>query len=149
MMYNKAELTAMQMIAGKLNWHKPAVETIETICQMVKNQQALELDTIGECDDFEETLLSIALWDKEKITSTMYVSDYCSLSEWHWNCMCEDLGVTNEDFCAMMHWYNIKDDILIPEYEMEEEYARLDALYNDMEIEELHYWQHARMMGWE
>ena len=149
MMYNKAELTAMQMIADKLNWHKPAVETIETICQMVKNQQALELDTIGECDDFEETLLSIALWDKEKITSTMYVSDYFSLANWHCYCNSGWDEITFEDFCTQTYWSQVKDDILAEQYEMEEEYARLDALYNDMEIEELHYWQHARMMGWE
>ena len=79
MMYNKAELKAMQMIASKLNWHKPAGETIETITKMVMNQQALELDCVGETDDFEETLLSLALWDPDKIMSTLFINDYHSL----------------------------------------------------------------------
>ena len=47
MMYNKVELKAMQMIASKLNWNKPAYETVETITKMVWNQQSLELDCIG------------------------------------------------------------------------------------------------------
>ena len=71
---NKAEFKAIQIIAQKMNWQQKSVsETIEAIKQMVRNQQALELDTVGECDDEEETLLSIALWDKDKVTSTMYV----------------------------------------------------------------------------
>ena len=69
---NKAELKAINIIATKMNWmHKPVCETIETIKQMVRNQQALELDTVGECDGDEETLLSIALWNHDKIVSTM------------------------------------------------------------------------------
>ena len=81
---NKAELKAISTIADKLNWkNKPVMEVCETINQMVRNQQALELDTIGECDDEEETLLSIALWDANKIASTMIVSDYQSLIAWN------------------------------------------------------------------
>ena len=90
---NKAEFKAIQIIAQKMNWQqKPVSETIETINQMVRNQQALELDTVGECDGDEETLLSIALWDKDKITSTMYVSDYASLVMWGVECFKEDMG---------------------------------------------------------
>ena len=55
---NKAELKAMLIIAEKMNWYsKPVMEVCETIKQMVRNQQALELDTVGECDGDEETLL--------------------------------------------------------------------------------------------
>lgn len=99
-MYNKAELKAMQIIADKLNWHKPVDETVETICKMVSNQQTMELDCIGECDDFEETLLSIALWDKDKITSTMYVNDYESLVMWEVECFKEDMGLDSEALTA-------------------------------------------------
>ena len=147
---NKAELKAISIIADKLSWYdKPVDEVIEIINQMVRNQQALELDTIGECDDYEETLLSIALKNHDTLVSTMYVSDYETLVMWGVECFCEDMGITSKDFSAMLTWYSIKDNFLVPEYEAEEEYARLDSLYNDMEIEELHYWQHARMMGWE
>lgn len=118
---NKAEFKAISIIADKLNWqNKPVMEVCETIKQMVRNQQALELDTVGECDGDEETLLSIALWDKERITSTMYVSDYFSLA--NWNCYINSGldGITFEDFCAQMHWATIKDSLLAPEYEMED-----------------------------
>ena len=124
---NKAELKAITMIASKMNWmHKPVCETMETIKKMVSNQQALELDTIGECDDFEETLLSIALWDKERITSTMFVSDYFSLA--NWNCYINSGwdDITFEDFCAQMYWSEVKANILAEEYELEE-MAKYDA----------------------
>ena len=136
-MYNKAELKAMQIIASKLNWNKPVYETVETITKMVRNQQALELDCIGECDDFEETLLSIALWDRDKIVSTMYVSDYESLVMWGVECFCEDMGITSKDFSAMLTWNSIKDNFLAPEYEAEdiayEEY--LNDYYSDYDAE--------------
>ena len=114
---NKAEFKAIKMIAEKLNWQAVNFETIK---QMVRNQQALELDTVGECDGDEETLLSIALWDVEKITSTMYVSDYFSLA--NWNCYCNSglEDITFEDFCAMMYWDTIKAELLAAEYEEEE-----------------------------
>ena len=114
---NKAEFKAIKMIAEKLNWQSVNFETIK---QMVRNQQALELDTVGKCDDEEKTLLSIALLDADKIRSTLFVTDYCSLQEWTWNLFCEDMGITNEDMVAMMHWYNVKDDLLAEEYELEE-----------------------------
>lgn len=48
---NKAELKAILMIAEKMNWQqKSVIEVCETIKQMVRNQQALELDCIGECE---------------------------------------------------------------------------------------------------
>lgn len=129
---NKAELKAIQMIASKMNWgQKPVSETLETISTMVKNQQALELDTVGECDDYEETLLSIALWDKDRITSTMYVSDYESLVMWNVECFKEDMGLDSEALTALLNWNSCKENFQIPEYEVEESFARIAAEYND------------------
>ena len=129
---NKAELKAIQMIVNKMNWgQKPVSETLETISTMVKNQQALELDTVGECDDYEETLLSIALWDKDRITSTMYVSDYESLVMWNVECFKEDMGLDSEALTALLNWNSCKENFLIPEYEMEESFALMTAEYND------------------
>lgn len=117
---NKQEFKAIQTIANKMNWqHKPVSEVCDTIKKMVRNQQSLELDTVGECDDFEETLLSIALWDVEKITSTMYVSDYFSLANWSSYRSC-GYNISFEDFCAQMYWSQVKDDILAEEYELED-----------------------------
>ena len=144
MMYNKAELTAMQMIAGKLNWHKPVDETIEIINQMVRNTQALDLDCVGECDDFEETLLSIALWDAEKIFSTMIVSDYQTLADYNQNfkglLFLEDRGLGSyADITAMIYfWDNVYDpnDFHVErryqeELLQEEYYAELQAEYEE------------------
>ena len=130
-MYNKAELKAMQIIADKLNWHKPAYETVETITKMVSNQQAMELDCIGECDDFEETLLSIALWDADKIGSTLFINDYHSLVNYKFNLFLEDMGITDEDYKAMLNYYvNISGEAIADEYE-----AWLDDYYSDYDAE--------------
>ena len=127
---NKQEFKAINMIASKMNWQsKPVDEVCETIKQMIRNQQALELDTVGECDDDEETLLSIALWDKDKITSTMYVSDYESLVMWGVECFKEDMGLDSEALTALWNWEACKMNFLAPEYEMEEEEAK-DADYD-------------------
>lgn len=134
---NKAELKAIQMIANKMNWgQKPVSEALETISTMVKNQQALELDTVGECDDYEETLLSIALWDKDRITSTMYVSDYESLVMWNVECFKEDMGLDSEALTTLLNWNSCKENFLIPEYEMEESFARIAAEYNDTDLDD-------------
>jgi len=139
MMYNRVELKAMQIIADKLNWHKPVDETVETITKMVSNQQAMELDCIGECDDFEETLLSIALWDKDKIVSTLYVNDYESLVMWEVECFKEDMGLDSEALTALWNWEACKMNFLAPEYEAEdiayEEY--LNEYYSDFDAEML------------
>ena len=74
----------------------------------------------GECDGDEETLLSIALWNHDKIVSTMYVSDYESLVMWGVQCFCDDMGITPEDFSALLTWNSIKDNFLAPEYELED-----------------------------
>lgn len=124
---NKAELKAINIIANKMNWmNKPVCETIEIIKQMVRNQQALELDTSGDCDDDEVTLLSIALWEHDKLVSTMYVSDYESLVMWGVYCFCDDMGITPEDFSAMLTWNSVKDNFLAVEDEMRD-MAEYDA----------------------
>ena len=126
---NKAELKAINMIAEKMDWQNKPVEcVIETIKQMIRNQQALEIDTVGECDDEEETLLSIALWDKDKITSTMYVSDYESLVMWGVECFKETMGLDSEALAALWNWEACKMNFLAPEYEMEKE--AMDADYD-------------------
>lgn len=80
---NKQELQAICLIVNKLGWNDmPAVECLKQIKQMVKNQQSLELDTIGECDDEEETLLSIAIWNADKIASTVFVDSYQAMVAW-------------------------------------------------------------------
>ena len=116
---NKAELKAITMIASKMNWmHKPVCETMETIKKMVSNQQALELDTIGECDDFEETLLSLVLWNDDKMISTMYVSDYFSLVEW-----CDFLETMHIDGMtahALLSTYDLVNVAIAEENELEE-----------------------------
>ena len=118
MMYNDAELVAIQKIASKLDWHKPVSETLETIHKMVSNQQALELDTVGECDDYEETLLSIALWDRDKIVSTMYVSSYIDLVMWGVECFKEDMGLDSKGLTALFDWEACKMNFLAPEYSL-------------------------------
>ena len=126
---NKQEFKAISMIAKKMNWqHKPVIEVCETINQMVRNQQALELDCIGECDDFEETLLSIALWNRDKIVSTIYVADYTSLVMWGVECFKEDMGLDSEALTALFNWEACKMNFLAPGYEMEEE--AMDADYD-------------------
>ena len=126
MMYNKAELTAMQMIAGKLNWHKPVLETIGTITKMVRNQQSLELDCIGECGAFEETLLSLALWDADKIGSTLFINDYHSRINYKYNLFLEDMGITDSDYRIILDYYlNIQPEA----FAEEEDYSNIDADY--------------------
>ena len=120
-MYNKAELKAMQIIASKLNWNKPVYETVETITKMVHNQQAMELDCVGECDDFEETLLSLSLWDADKIGSTLFINDYHSLVNYKFNLFLEDMGITDEDYKAMLNYYvNIEPEAFAEEVDYEE-----------------------------
>ena len=118
---NKAEFKAIKMIAEKLQWKQVNFETIK---QMVRNQQALELDTVGECDDFEETLLSIALWDHDKIASTMYVSSYQDLVMWRVYDFCDEMGIQPIDYCNMLTYYNCIEPEIFDEEDtiMEEEY---------------------------
>ena len=129
-MYNKVELKAMQIIASKLNWQKPVYETVETITKMVHNQQAMELDCVGECDDFEETLLSMTLWDNDKILSTQFIDDYFSLIEFKYRLFLEDMGITDSDYRAMLDYYvNIAGEAMAvqEEIELEDYYSDYDA----------------------
>ena len=144
---NKQEFKAISMIAKKMNWqNKPVIECMKTINQMVRNQQALELGCTGECDDYEETLLSIATWNADKIGSTIYINDYHSLVDYEHTLFLETMGITEEDYKAMQEYYDTKalqHGIEDAEYERKcEEYEQ--ALY-----EEYAWYIHARQMGWE
>jgi hypothetical protein len=134
---NRQEFKAISRIARKMHWHnKPVIEVCEIINQMVRNQQALELDCTGECDDYEETLLSIATWN----------NDYHSLIGYEHSLFLETMGITEEDYKAMQEYYDtvaLQHGIEDAEYEREcEEYEQ--ALY-----EEYSWYIHARQMGWE
>jgi hypothetical protein len=143
---NKAEFKAISIIADKLNWqNKPVMEVCETINQMVRNQQALELDTVGECNAFEETLLSIALWDKDNLISTMYVSDYTSLVMWDVELFKEDMGLDSEALTALFNWEACKMNFLAPEYEAEDDFARFMANDNTADWVDFEF---AMNMGW-
>lgn len=129
MSYNQNELKAMLMIAKKLGWHKPASETLEIINQMVRNQQSLELDTVGECDDYEETLLSMALWSADKIVSTQFVSDYHSLNAWLF--FCEEMHLDGMSAYALVTLTDQVKNAVAELYEAEDAFAHLASEYND------------------
>jgi len=116
---NKNEFKAINMIAKKMNWQNKPVEcVIETVNQMVRNDQALGLDCCGECDDYEETLLSIATWDIDKIVSCLYTWDYTThCNYWHF---LEDAGMSGMEFHVLMTAYDQYQQALGEEYDMEE-----------------------------
>ena len=130
---NKAELKAINIIATKMNWmHKPVCETIETIKQMVSNQQALMMDTIGECDDFEDELLTLAIQDADKIVSRLYVSDYFSLAEW---CnFLETMHIDGLTAHALLSTYDLVKAAIAEDYDEEYE-AYLEDYYSDYDAE--------------
>lgn len=145
---NAAELRAMCLIANKLGWNgKPAIEIINKIHQMVLNQQALELDTVGECDDFEETLLSIATWDFDKIISTLYVSSYVDLCMWNAYAFAEDIHVAWEDFSDRLTWESIKHNFLAEDYEWEDYQRKMEDEYYEGMIREIHHYNLLRQKG--
>ena len=132
---NKAEFKAISMIAKKMDWqNKPVMEVCETINQMVRNDQALGLDTVGECDDYEDTLLSIAKLDIDKLVSCLYTWDYTTHTNyWHF---LKETGMSGMDFYVWMTTYDQYQQALGEEYDMEE-------------MEEMMMDQHfATMMGW-
>lgn len=143
---NKAEFKAILMIAKKMNWqNKPVVEVCENINQMVKNQQSLELDCIGECDDFEETLLSIAIWDTDKIISTQYVNDYQSLVFWKTDLFCEDMGISWVDLDIMLDYAEHSAELIAEKIEAIQEQEWKDELeecmsYRDYNLAVYHGW---------
>jgi len=126
---NKAEFKAINMIASKLGWqHKPVSEVVEVINQMVMNDQALSLDCCGECDDYEETLLSIATWDIDRIVSCLYTWDYTTLCNyWHF---LNETGMSGMEFHVWMTTYDQHQQALAEEYELEDELEE-DAYYLD------------------
>ena len=132
---NKNEFKAISMIAKKMDWqNKPVMEVCETINQMVRNDQALGLDTVGECDDYEDTLLSIAKLDIDKLVSCLYTWDYTTHCDyWHF---LKETGMSGMDFYVWMTTYDQYQQALGEEYDMEE-------------MEEMMMDQHfATMMGW-
>lgn len=141
---NKNEFKAIQMIARKMNWQDKPVEcVIETINQMVRNDQALGLDCCGECDDYEETLLSIATLDIDKIVSCLYTWDYTTHSDyWHF---LKETGMSGMDLYLWMTTYNQIQQAFANHYEAEEEFAKLAAEYNDMDYNDFQYGVY---MGW-
>lgn len=140
---NKAEFKAIKMIAEKLNWESV---NLSTIMQMVRNQQSLELDTVGECDDDEVTLLSLATRSKDKIVSTMYVFDYLSLANWNFMCACEDFGYTPECMNSMLDFYDLSQNYLAECYEAEDSFALMASEYNDADWHD--FYNYGVYMGW-
>lgn len=146
---NKSEFKAIMMIAEKLGWKSVNFKTIQ---KMVMNQQSLMLDTVGECDSFEDELLTLAIQPKDKIISRLYISSYEDLVMWNVECFCEDMGITRDDFRYMLDWHACKMDFLVPEYEIEQEHMEWDPeedKYYEFMAQELAWYNHARMMGWE
>ena len=133
---NKNEFKAINMIAKKMNWQNKPVECVmETINQMVMNDQALGLDTVGECDDYEDTLLSIAKLDIDKLVSCLYTWDYTTHCDyWHF---LKETGMSGMDFYVWMTTYDQVKDAMAAEYEAEdiayEEY--LNDYYSDYDAE--------------
>ena len=145
---NKAEFKAIKMIAEKLNWESVNFSTIK---QMVRNQQSLELDTVGECDDDEETLLSMALWDAERIFSTLLVYDYQSLCDYNQNFkglkFLEDMGLGSyTDIGVMMAYAEQNAELLAPKYEAEDSFALMASEYNDADWHD--FYNYGVYMGW-
>lgn len=125
---NKAEFKAIMMIAEKLGWTEV---NFETISQMVRNQQSLELDTVGECDDEEMTLLSLATCSADKILSTQKVFDYETMVEWNVDTFLEDMGKDYLDLQVMKEYADKSAKLLAAEYEMEDSFAIIASEYND------------------
>lgn len=116
---NRNEFKAISMIAKKMDWQNKPVEcVIETVNQMVRNDQALGLDCCGECDDYEDTLLSIATWDIDKIVSCLYTWDYTTHCDyWHF---LKETGMSGMEFHVLMTTYDQYQQALGEEYDMEE-----------------------------
>jgi len=109
---NKQELRAITLIVKKLGWNDmPATTALEAIQRMVNNDIAVGADCCGIVDDPEDSLLSIALWDADKIWMRLFVSDYQTLNDEvleHWALTYRTkieswmrLGHSFEDACNM------------------------------------------------
>jgi hypothetical protein len=79
---NKQELRAITLIVKKLGWNDmPATVAIPAIQRMINNDIAVGADCCGVVEDREDSLLSIALWDADKIWMTLFVNDYQTLND--------------------------------------------------------------------
>ncbi len=79
---NKAELRAITLIVKKLGWNDmPATVALEAIQKMINNDIAVGADCCGIVEDSEDSLLSIATWDANKIWMTLFISDYQTLND--------------------------------------------------------------------
>lgn len=142
------ELTAIMLIVNKLGWNdKPAAQTIQIIKQMVNNQISLELDCIGESDDFEETLLSLATWDKEDIASRQFVHDYQSFTDWNYLREAEDAFEQTLPNLQITRLF--LEDEFAEDYEWEDAQIAMEEEYYECLARELAWYSHAREMGWE
>jgi len=130
---NKNEFKAIMLIASKMNWWNKSVEcVIETINQMVMNDQALGLDCCGECDDYEETLLSIATWDIDKIVSCLYCWDYQTHTDyWHF---LKETGMSGMEFHVWITTYDQVEDAIAEAHDVEYE-EWLEDYYSDYDAE--------------
>ena len=145
---NKQEFKAIKMIAEKLNWQSV---NFVTILQMIRNQQSLELDTVGECDDDEMTLLSLATQSAEKIFSTLLVCDYQSLCDYNQNYkglkFLEDMGLGSyADIGIMMAYAEKSAELLASLYEAEDSFALMASRYNDADWHD--FYCYGVYMGW-
>jgi len=126
---NKNEFKAIMKIAKKMNWKSVNFKDILT---MVRNQQALELDCYGDCDDTEETLLSMAMWDKEKVISCLHVDSYTSLHNWIW--FCDEMGIDAMNAHTLLSTYDQVKEALAEEHDAEYE-EWLEDYYSDYDAE--------------
>ena len=79
---NKQEFSAIMLIVKKLGWNDmPAAITIEAIKKMVVNDISLGQDCCGITETIEDTLLTVATWDADKIWMTLFISDYQTLHD--------------------------------------------------------------------
>ena len=130
---NKNEFKAINMIAKKMNWQNKPVEcVIETVNQMVMNDQALSLDCFGECEDYDETLLSIATWDIDQLVSRLYTWDYTTYCNyWHF---LKETGMSGMEFHLWMTTYDQVKDAIAEVYDAEYE-EWLEDYYSDYDAE--------------
>lgn len=145
MMYNKKELSAMLRIAETMGWNKkPVVEVMKTITMMVNNQQSVEMDCVGECDDFSTTLERISQFDGENIITCLHVYDYTSLIAWEVMRTSDIFGMSVWDFYNLQNWLDNKDNILAAIDEEEDEFIQIDE-----ELWTADYHSNMMAIGWE
>ena len=112
---NKQELQAICLIVNKLGWNDMPVEkVINNIIEIVRYQQNAELKLFGDCDDFEESLLSMATWNHETLMN-IHV-DVVMTEVYN---MCEFLGCDGPTFIDTVAFYNsVWDEQMVEEEDM-------------------------------